>query len=175
MKPAIFALSLALLGAPTLASAQPAPPPDQSQGAGPVEGHTRNPQFAQMHAQMRALMQQTRAAELSALSPAHKQLLANLAGQLALSASPNFKAAAATLDRALSASESSAILQADQNFRTQASAMHQAMMAARPPSDDAQAGGPQAGGPPRMGNHEAKQRTAGQLLLEPPHGGHGPL
>ena len=173
MKPAIFALSLALLGAPTLASAQPAPPPDQSQG--PVEGHTRNPQFAQMHAQMRALMQQTRAAELSALSPAHKQLLANLAGQLALSASPNFKAAAATLDRALSASESSAILQADQNFRTQASAMHQAMMAARPPSDNAQAGGPQAGGPPRMGNHEAKQRTAGQLLLEPPHGGHGPL
>ena len=51
----------------------------------------------------------------------------------------------------------------------------EAMMAARPPADDAQAGGPQAGGPPRMGNHEAKQRTAGQLLLEPPHGGHGPL
>jgi hypothetical protein len=158
MKPAIFALALALVAAPGLASAQPAP------GDGP-----HRPTAAQQaqFAQFKQLRQQTRAAELNALSPAHKQLLANIAGQLALSAAPNFKAAAAQLDAALSPGERAAILQADQNFRTQAEALHQQMMASRPPSDDAQ------GGPPRpMGERQPHQRTAGQLLLGM-GGGHG--
>jgi hypothetical protein len=170
MKPAIFALSLALLGAPTLASAQPAP--DQQQGA-PGQAQ-RDPQRAQMMQQMRQLHQQMRASVLGALTPANRQLLANVVGQLAISPTPDFKDAAARLDRSLSPAERNAILQADANFKTQAKAMFESMKPEGAPQQDGQAGGPE-GGPPRpMGEGRVHQRTAGQLLLglsQPgPHG-----
>ena len=157
MKPATFALSLALLGAPTLASAQPAP----DQQVAPGQGQ-RDPQRAQMMQQMRQLHQQMRASVLGALTPANRQLLANVVGQLAISPNPDFKDAAARLDRSLSPAERNAILQADANFKTQAKTMMESM---RPPDQDGQAGGPE-GGPPRpMGEGRVHQRTAGQLLL----------
>jgi hypothetical protein len=162
MKPAIFALSLALLGAPTLASAQPAPPPDQQ--AAPQQGQ-RDPQRAQFMAQMRQLHQQMRSQVLGALTPANRQLLANLAGQLAIAATPDYRDAAARLDRSLSANERNAILQADSNFHTQSKALFEQMRASTQPPQDGQAAPDNAGPPRPMNGGQMRQRTAGQILL----------
>jgi len=144
-----------------LAAAQPAPPADQQQAA-PGQGQ-RDPQRAQFMQQMRQLHEQFRASVLGSLTPANRQLLANVVGQLAIAPQPDFKGASARLDRALSSNERNSILTASQNFHTQSKALFEAMKAAAPPPQDGQ-GGPPPGAPEhRMG--EGHQRTAGQILL----------
>jgi hypothetical protein len=99
-------------------------------------GNSPSPQMHQrMRAdfqQMRKLHEQYRAQVLGALTPAHKQLLASVVGQLAIAASPDPRAAAAKLDAALSSGEKTAIINADQQFRSAMRTQMQQMRAAHP-------------------------------------------
>jgi hypothetical protein len=85
--------------------------------------HSPSPQQRQqMRAdfeQMRKLHQQFRANVLGTLTPAHKQLLASIAGNLATSAQPDRKAAVQQLDAALSPAEKTAILNDAKQFHDQ--------------------------------------------------------
>lgn len=102
MKLTAILLSFLFL-APVAALAQQGPPP------GPMSGG--------MHGDMRGNMKQMREAHeafrrqvLTALTPANRQLLANVVGELAIADKPDPKAAAAKLDAALSSGEKQAIL-----------------------------------------------------------------
>jgi hypothetical protein len=150
-----LALALAVTAGGT-ALAQVAPP----QGMPP----TPSPQMRQQFRQMRSQMQQIRTGErsqiLSALSPAHRTLLANVVGQLATSVNPDFRGAASRLDSALSAAEKNAIVNAFNNARSKQRALFESMRSQFPrPS-----GMPSH--PPRE-NSERQRRTpsAGALLL----------
>ena len=109
MKRLFLALAL-VLAVPAMAGAQQAP------------GSPKPAMRQAMHANMQQMMklhQQFRAQVLGALTPAHKQLYASVVGSLAIAASPDPRAAAQQLDAALSESEKTAILTADQQFHTQ--------------------------------------------------------
>jgi hypothetical protein len=128
----------------------------------------------QLHAQARMAM-------LSALSPAHRTLLAQVVGQLAISPSPNVNQAARTLDASLSQGEGRTILSISQSLENQSrqimEAAHQQMMAAMPPpgppgpSEPVMAGPGQA--PGRAGlrhnvffvSHEDQGKDPGAILL----------
>ena len=115
-------LLAALLVIPAAASAQtpstPATPPQAvAPGAGPTMMKHHLPfspaDMAKMKAQMatmEAAHKAVRAKILAALTPAHRALLADLVGQLAIAANPDPEAARAKLDAALSASEKTNIL-----------------------------------------------------------------
>jgi hypothetical protein len=85
---------------------------------------------------------------LAALTPAHRTLLANVVGGLAIAANPNVDEAAARLDAALSSGEKDAIVRIHTDAMTK---MHE-MMPARP-----------SGMPAGMGARPAPD--AGHLLL----------
>jgi basic membrane lipoprotein Med (substrate-binding protein (PBP1-ABC) superfamily) len=144
-------LSLALAGTvamPIAASAQQAPPSPPTQA-----------QREQMHAtfeKMRTLHDQFRTNVLGALSPAHRQLLAQVAGNLAIAEKPDYRAAAQKLDAALSPSERNAIMSADQQMRSQM----KSIMANMPKPQWAHGNGAP---PHRMGQRH--QPTAGGILL----------
>lgn len=124
-----------------------------------------------MHAQMQqmeTLHKQFRAQVLAALTPAHKQLYAQIVGNLAIAASPDPRAAASQLDASLSASEKTAILNAHKQFASQMMAMHKQMMANHP--------WPKSSGSPwphhSHGPRKPHTLDAGQILLAMA-GGHG--
>jgi hypothetical protein len=112
MKRLVLSLALAAAASlPIAASAQQAPPAPPTQA-----------QRQQMRAnfeQMRKLHDQFRAQVLGALTPEHRQLLAQVVGNLAVADHPDRKAAAAQLDAALSPGEKSAILGAANQMRDQ--------------------------------------------------------
>ncbi len=108
-------LSAAMAVAPLAALAQQSPPP--MNGMSGMNGMHMMPsqtmqQMEQMHAQARAKM-------LATLTPQNRQLLATLAGQLAVAEKPDVAAAAKQLDGALSASEKTAILTIHSSMRKQ--------------------------------------------------------
>jgi len=84
--------------------------------------------FEQLHTQMQQIHTTERTQILAALTPAHKTLLANVVGQLAITASPDYDAAAKRLDAALTPAERQTILNASQNARTRAEALMQGAM-----------------------------------------------
>ena len=124
-----FALALAvspLAGlAQTETPASPAPPPRM--GVPPAPGTPPRmvdvEALRQSSAQLATLRTQERAQILAALTPAHKQLLAQIAGQLALGTIADTRAAAAQLNAALTPQESQAIVAADTSYRTQRRAL----------------------------------------------------
>lgn len=127
MKISALVLSLVAL-APTAAVAQMAPgspPPNHAMHGGMMRGD--------MHDMMKA-HEAFRRQVLAALTPAHRQLLATVVGQLAVSDKPDHKAAAAKLDAALSSNEKQAILAAHAQMMTQMEAQmkaqHEKMMQA---------------------------------------------
>lgn len=151
MKRLLFALALAL-AIPAMAGAQQDP------------GSPNPAMRQQMHANMQQMMklhQQFRAQVLGALTSAHKQLYASVVGNLAIAASPDPRAAIAQLDAALSANEKSAILNAEQQFRTQMKLLGQQMMANHP--------WPKPSGSPwpkrSHGPHKPHTPDAGEVLL----------
>lgn len=118
----------------------------------------------QMHAQMQqmeTLHKQFRTQVLAALTPAHKQLYAQIVGNLAIAASPDPRAAAAQLDAALSASEKTTILNAHKQFASQMMVMRKQMLANHPR--------PKPSGSPwphhSRGSHKPFTPDAGQILL----------
>jgi hypothetical protein len=172
MRSFILALVLASVAAPAAALAQDAtggPPPGTAQ---------QHALFDQVHQQIERLHEQSRAQMLGALTPAHKQLLAQVAGQLAISPNPDFAAAARRIDSALSPAESQSILRTHEAFRQQE---HSVMDAAREQFEKTltpdqqqqmQAHMEQHGKFGSSGQHTMPQLTAGALLLMP---GHGPM
>ncbi len=69
------------------------------------------------------LHQAARTQILSTLTPAHKALLAEIAGQLATAANPDYTGAAKRLDAALSASEKQHILAIGKNIHAKMETM----------------------------------------------------
>lgn len=110
MRNLVLAAVLAATTTVAPAMAQNVPPPGGPGGPGGAP------------AGMRAFHQQFRDQLLSALTPAHKQLLASIAGKLATEDRPDFAAAAKQLDDALSPQEKSTIL-------ADAKAAHEKMLA----------------------------------------------
>lgn len=164
MKRLLLSLALAAAVFPVAASAQEQTPP----------GPPTQAQQQQMRAdfqQMRKLHEQYRAQLLGALTPEHRRLLAQIAGNLAISANPDYRAAAQQLDAALSPGEKNAIVTAERNMRSQMKSMMANM-----PHPQWQ----QNGNAPRE-NHMRKphERSAGAILLEAASGrmmmmgGHG--
>jgi hypothetical protein len=74
----------------------------------------------QTHAKMEQLHSQARLSMLNALTPAHRTLLANIVGELVISASPDAAAAARQLDASLSPGEARAVLNISSSFEQQA-------------------------------------------------------
>lgn len=118
----------------------------------PMPTHAQMQQMAQMHRQVRAQI-------LGALTPAHKALLAQIAGELATSVDPNYDAAAARLDAALTSAEKQRIGAAAESMHAKMRSMMHGNMMSMPP------------GAARMMN--GKMPTAGGLLLMLT-AGHGP-
>lgn len=112
---ALFALVLATT--PLLASAQtvpPAPAPSPGTGIGAeVSAGLR------MASQTLQTQLQARTAILAALTPAHRELLAKIVGELAIAPDPNLDAAAARLDAALFPAEVQAIGRVEAGKRAQ--------------------------------------------------------
>ena len=79
--------------------------------------------------QQEAMHKQFRAKVLGVLTPAHRNQLASVIGQLAIAASPDPRGAIKKIDAFLSSGEKQAILNAAQTFMTQERAQREAMMA----------------------------------------------
>ncbi len=121
----------------------------------------------QAHAKVQQLQAQARVAALNALSPAHRNLLAQIAGQLTVSANPDVNAAARTIDNALTQTEGRNILGISSALQTQSQqvmeAARQQMMAANPQAM------PQGGPVKRSANmmyHGSETTDPGMLLLQ---------
>jgi hypothetical protein len=166
MKKLLVLFSL-LAFVPAFAFAQAQPPPGGSAAPWP------RPDFGQMRQNMQqqeAMHKQFRAKILGTLTPAHRNLLASVAGQLAVSANPDPKAAIAKLDAALSSGEKQAILNAAQSFMSQQRAMREQAIAKM------RAANPSMPSPrPRPSGMQRMRRTpdAGALLLMIATGGPG--
>jgi hypothetical protein len=120
----LLALAFVLMPAAAFAQTEPAPNPWPS-------GHPHPDLRAihQMHEQLTQLYRTTRTKMLDALTPQHRQLLADVVGQLAISPDPNRRAAAEQLDAALTPAEKQAVLSIHQNAIEQ---MHTLMQQAFP-------------------------------------------
>jgi hypothetical protein len=101
-------MSLALVLAPAVATAQVEPPAGPA-GA-PAITLQQRAAMQLMHSQLQAAHVQTRARVLAALTPAHRTAVANVFGQLALSPNPNPRAAAQALDAMLAPAEKLSII-----------------------------------------------------------------
>ena len=138
--------------------------PSFAQTARPTPNPAMRAQFQQMRTQMRQIHTAERSQILGALTPAHRSLLASIAGQIATSVTPDFKGAASRLDSALSSGEKQAILNAAQNARTK----QRSLMSSVHPEHAR-----------RNGSHAHRTPDAGALLLRltlsGPHMGHGPM
>jgi len=107
---------------PAMAFAQAQPP---AGGPPPGPPGMRAPhdfsKFRQMHEQLDRIERGEREAVLGALTPAHREMLARMIGDMAVAQRPDPRGAAARLDAALSPGEKNAILSAHQ---TAVSRMH---------------------------------------------------
>lgn len=149
---------------PAIASAQTggAPPPP---GAAPPAPHGDWGQMRQMRGQFETIHQQERDRVLGALTPAHRQLLANIIGQMAVSEKPDHRAAAAQFDAALTPGEKDAILGAHQQAITQIHALFaQRMQSQQQPGMQ---------GPPAAEHRPKRQLSAGEIALIVSHEGPG--
>lgn len=145
----IAACMLALLSAPILASAQgssPASPATAPAVSPPNHAWPSRPgitpaDLAQGKAflaaaiaigqRQRALMESSRANLFAAITPAHREAVAQIIGELAMSSNPDANAAAKQIDAALSPAEKAAVIAADQASRAQTAALRTQMAAQR--------------------------------------------
>jgi len=147
----LFAMLAAI---PALVLAQGAPP----MPPGPSGAPWPRPDFQMMRQnmqQMEAMHKQFRAKVLGLLTPAHRNQLASVIGQLAIAASPDPRGAINKIDAFLSSGEKQAILNAAQTFMTQQRAQREAMMA------KFRAANPNLPSPHPMRSGAMKERHAG--------------
>ncbi|MDQ6766527.1 MAG: hypothetical protein M3Z41_01810 [Candidatus Eremiobacteraeota bacterium] len=110
-------VATALIGVPVTVRADPwGPPPAQNSAAFQI--------MEQAHTKMQQLHSQARLAMLNSLSPAHRNLLATVVGQLAIAPAPDAAAAAKQLDANLTPSEAKAIVGISTSLEQQ---VHQVM------------------------------------------------
>ncbi len=158
-----------LASIPALVLAQATPPPAPAATFAPWS----RPDFGAMRQAMQqqeTLHKQFRAKVLAAITPAHRNLLASVIGQMAIAASPDPRIAIQKLDAALSSAEKQAIVHAAQAFMSQQRALRQQMMA------KFHAANPNAPSPRPMPSREPRAERApdpGALLfmLATGHGG----
>ncbi|HXW50641.1 MAG TPA: hypothetical protein VEJ41_01520 [Candidatus Acidoferrales bacterium] len=130
----------------------------------------------QAHAKMEQLHAQARLAALNSLTPAHRALLAQVVGQLAIAANPDVNAAARSIDNALSQNEGRSILNISSSLESQSrqimEAARQQMMAANPNGQAGPGGpgGPAGPGGPWMGGHGFHQGMQGPQNSTPDPG-----
>jgi hypothetical protein len=126
------------------------------------------------HAQAEQVEVQARAAMLNALSPAHRNLVGQIAGQLAVVPNPDLSAAARELDAQLTPAEGLAILNIASSMHGQIrqimSAARQQIMSAGGASGSGTGPAPFAGGrhAPRFGNRlgaGSRRNDPGFILL----------
>ena len=135
--------------------------------------------MTQTHQQLEQLHTQVRSKVLGDLTPAHRSLLAQVIGSLAIAPNPDRDAAVRQLNAALSSGEAQAIVSthsaAMQQMKALMESAHQKFQAILTPQQRAQQstwsshGGPPDCGPPNgespMGMHSVSQLTAGDILL----------
>ena len=128
MNKGFLALALALSILPVAAIAQNAP----SQGAPPAmtdqQRQAMFSEFKAIHTQEAALHKQYRTQVLNSITPIHRQAVAGLIGQLAISTNPNKSATAKQIDVLLSGAERNAIVSAHNNFIAQSKKLHEQAM-----------------------------------------------
>lgn len=115
---AMFAVAVVSLPLGALAGEPNAPMPApgmggmmaQKLGLTPAQAQAMDQILQQTGQQMEQLHTQSRLKELNAISPAHRQLLAQIIGNLAISPNPDRDAAVRQLNAALSPSEAQAVL-----------------------------------------------------------------
>ena len=127
---AMLAIAISALPLGAMAAEPPAPCGSQMVMGGGFNGPP--PDMAQMHAQMHQLTVSMRAGLLQSLSAQHRTMLAQTIGNLALSADPDYDAAARQIDAALSAQETQSILRIATQFHQQMDALMRAHMPAMP-------------------------------------------
>jgi hypothetical protein len=144
---------------------------------GAIAGETfaPTPQMLQMDAQLHQLSVQARTAVLQAITPQHRQLLAQVVGSLAISPDPNFAAAAKQLDASLSQQEAQSVLRISTQFHQQMHALMQTHMQQMERNDPKEAGETktESHNVMYMGGHGPEQMDAGTclLMLAQPMGG----
>jgi hypothetical protein len=127
MKYFVAALSLALIIGPAAVSAQvssPAPAPG-------ANGHRwgANPAFAAFFKQEESNRKKFRSQVLSAVSSSHRAAIGNIIGSMAVSTTPDPRAAAQRIDALLSQSERQTILSARNSFEQSSRALRDQMRA----------------------------------------------
>ncbi|HKW44444.1 MAG TPA: hypothetical protein VJN22_02240 [Candidatus Eremiobacteraceae bacterium] len=83
------------------------------------ENFAPSPAMAQMDSQMHQLSVQARTAVLQAITPQHRQLLAQIVGGLAIAPDPDYAAASRQLNAALSQQEAQSVLRISTQFHQQ--------------------------------------------------------
>jgi hypothetical protein len=186
--PAMLAVAMIALPLGAIAG-EPSAPMMMGPGMGPVMAEklqlTPDQQRAWQQAMMQSMQQvmqlhqQARARILGTLTPAHRTLLGQVAGNLATSVNPDYRAAAQQLNAALSPGESQQILSIhsslEQQSRTIFESMHQKFLSMLTPQQRSQIAAHENGeskemhemhaGMPGMEGMERHQLTAGDVLL----------
>lgn len=126
--PAMLAVAISLVPLGAFAGEPSAPAPMPPMPMGGVQLNAQQHQamiqiMVQSHQQLEQLHAQARAHILSSLTPAHRALLAQVVGNLAISPNPDMDAAARQLDAALSPAEAQAITTTHEQLKTQARAI----------------------------------------------------
>ena len=134
--PAMFAVAVISLPLGAVAGEPPAPmgPPPamgmafdfDAQNLTPAQQQQIHQVMDQTHQQMEQLMSQTRSRVLGSITSAHRQLLAQVVGNLAIAPNPDWDAAAKQLNAALSPGEAQAVLSAHQAAMQQMMSLMQA-------------------------------------------------
>jgi hypothetical protein len=128
MNKGFLALVLALSILPVAAIAQSAPSSDAPPAMTDQQRQAMFTEFKAVHTQEEALHKQYRAQVLNSLTAIHRQTIANLIGQLAISANPDKSVTAKQIDILLSGSERNAILNAHTNYQAQSKKLHEQAM-----------------------------------------------
>lgn len=136
-------------------------------GAFAGEAFAPTPAMAQMDAQMHQLSVQARTAVLQAITPQHRQLLAQVVGTLAITPDPNYAAASKQLDAALSQQEAQSVLRISAQFHQQMHTLMQAHMQQMVRNESKETGETttESHHVVEMGGHGPEQMDAGTCLL----------
>jgi len=123
--------------------------------------------MVQMDNQMHQLSVQARTAMLQSITPQHRQLLAQVAGALAIAPDPDYAAAGRQLNAALSPQESQAVLRISAQFHQQMHALMQAHMQQMDSNEPKEPGSSTTRVHDEMyaGGHGPMQMDAGTCLL----------
>lgn len=194
--PAMLAVAISLVPAGAFAGEPSAPGPMPPMPMMIMDGDVQmtsqqKQQMAQMmqqsHAQMETIQAQGRSRILGSISPAHRALLAQIVGQLAISPNPDPDAAVRQLNAALSPAEAQAVVSAHSQLEQQMHAsmenMHQAFLNMLTPQQRASMTEPEDNDKGEAGGHDKffmnmnvggshGPLTAGDILLHLSQGGH---